>query len=92
MKSNINWAEHIAKWEVSGMSKQAFCAQESLSYQSFLYHHKRSLQRDVQGSFHQLSVSATRGDDKIDYFFQDGRRVSFPLSTAKEMIRFVLSL
>lgn len=92
MKIKVNWTEQIQKWEASGMNKLAFCKQESLHYQSFLYHTKRRIQQEDKGSFQQLRIGAGVVDDKIDYFFCDGRRVSFPVSTSKEMIRFVLSL
>jgi hypothetical protein len=92
MKIKVNWIEQIQKWEASGMSKQAFCHQESLGYQSFLYHLKRQHRREEKGSFKQLRIDAGAVDGKIDYYFGDGRRVSFPVATTKEMIRFVLSL
>lgn len=92
MKERKNWIELIEKWETSGMSKQAFCNRESLSYQTFLYHTNKRLQRVEHGAFQQVSIGVKSGDHKIDYFFCDGRRVSFPVSTSKEMIRFILSL
>jgi len=92
MKERKNWIELIEKWELSGLSKHAFCNQEALSYQRFLYHTKKCLQEAEHGAFQQVNIGVKSSDDKIDYFFCDGRRVSFPLSTSKEMIRFILSL
>jgi hypothetical protein len=92
MKEKINWSLMIESWESSGLSKQAFCIQHGLTYQSFLYHLKKREQINDSGTFQQVLVGSSFGPEKIDYFLCDGRCVSFPINTPKEVIRLILSL
>lgn len=35
------WKEHSAAWKTSGLTQQAYCDQQGISYQSFVYQHNR---------------------------------------------------
>jgi hypothetical protein len=35
------WRAHSAAWKASGLTQQAYCDQEGISYQSFVYQHNR---------------------------------------------------
>jgi hypothetical protein len=35
------WKEHSEAWKSSGLTQQAYCEQEGLSYRSFIYQHNR---------------------------------------------------
>ncbi len=35
------WKEHSAAWKASGLTQQAYCDQQGISYQNFLYQHNR---------------------------------------------------
>lgn len=35
------WKEHSAAWKSSGLTQVAYCAQQEISYQSFVYQHNR---------------------------------------------------
>lgn len=35
------WREHSAAWKSSGLTQQAYCEQEGISYRSFVYQHNR---------------------------------------------------
>lgn len=35
------WKEHSSAWKSSGLTQVAYCAQEDISYQSFVYQHNR---------------------------------------------------
>ena len=35
------WKAHYERWKVSGMTRQAYCEQECISYRSFVYQHNR---------------------------------------------------
>jgi hypothetical protein len=35
------WKEHSEGWKASGMTQQAYCEQEGISYRSFVYQHNR---------------------------------------------------
>jgi len=36
------WKEHSELWKVSGLTQQAYCTREGISYQSFVYQHNRA--------------------------------------------------
>jgi hypothetical protein len=36
------WKEHFELWKVSGLTQQAYCSREGISYQSFVYQHNRA--------------------------------------------------
>lgn len=35
------WKDHSEAWKVSGLTQQAYCEQEGISYRSFVYQHNR---------------------------------------------------
>ena len=35
------WREHSDAWKTSGLTQVAYCAQQGISYQSFIYQHNR---------------------------------------------------
>ncbi len=35
------WREHSDAWKTSGLTQVAYCAQQGISYQSFVYQHNR---------------------------------------------------
>lgn len=35
------WKGHSAAWKASGLTQQAYCDQQEISYQSFVYQHNR---------------------------------------------------
>ena len=35
------WKDHSKAWKASGLTQQAYCEQESISYRSFVYQHNR---------------------------------------------------
>ena len=41
MASEGIWKKHSEAWKVSGLSQQAYCTQEGLSYKRFVYQHNR---------------------------------------------------
>ena len=36
------WKEHFASWKASGLTQQAYCLREGISYQSFVYQNNRA--------------------------------------------------
>lgn len=92
MRSKHNWEVLLAEWESSDMSRKKFCVAKGLSYQSFLYHFKKKESARFNGGFRQIAIADSQNGDRVDYYFADGRRISFPLVTPREMIRFLLSL
>lgn len=35
------WRDHSEAWKTSGLTQVAYCAQQGISYQSFIYQHNR---------------------------------------------------
>ena len=54
-------------------------------------HLKRSSESASDG-FRQIVVGADLVNDRIDFYYPDGRCVCFPVSTPKDVIRFLVSL
>jgi len=42
MKTELTWADHFDRWELSGFSKKDYCARHGLSYQMFFYYQRRN--------------------------------------------------
>jgi hypothetical protein len=91
MRTKQNWPQVIEEFHQSGKTKVAFCRDRGVSYQSFLMHFKRS-QDNADAGFQQILVNSNLSSDRIDYYFTDGRCVSFPIGTSKEIMRFLVSL
>jgi len=91
MKIKQNWSEFIDAWKISGLSKQAFCKSKGIPYHSFLYHVNKKINSD-SGGFRQVVLQNLDGADRIEFHFPDGRCVCFPVSTPKEIVRFLVSL
>ena len=91
MKTKQNWPELITEFHNSGKSKIAFCKDRGVSYQSFLMHLKRT-HEGVQGGFQEIVLQGTTSSDRIEFHFPDGRIVSFPITTPKDTIRFLVNL
>ncbi|HEX4887399.1 MAG TPA: hypothetical protein VFV37_05060 [Luteibaculaceae bacterium] len=93
MRTKIQWAEHIRQWQESGLSRRKFCEIQGLSYVSFLYHQKRSVELAKDGgNFEQVFIHAKESLEKIEFCTPSGGRWSFPVHTPKELIRFLISL
>jgi hypothetical protein len=91
MRTKQNWPQVIADFHQSGLNKVAFCKDRGVSYQSFLMHLKRSEGVESKG-FEQIVLGSDLSPDRIDYHWADGRCVSFPVSTPKDTIRFLIGL
>lgn len=74
------------------MSKQKFCKEQDLAYHSFLYHLKKDAVSPIAEGFQQVILQSDSITDRIDFYFGDGRRVSFPQSTPAELVRVFVSL
>ena len=92
MTTKINWDQQVEDWKASGLSKLAFCKERSLAYHSFIYFSKRPPVCETDNGFQQVVLQSSDLVNRIDFPFTDGRCVSFPSSTPKEVIRFLVSL
>ena len=92
MNTSNNWPEEIHAWSASGLSKQKFCNDRGLAYQSFLYHFNRKKVKEEPSSFRQVILPDLKRDEQIEFHYSDGRCVCFPVSTPKDIVRFLVSL
>ncbi|WP_035921298.1 IS66 family insertion sequence element accessory protein TnpA, partial [Legionella moravica] len=44
------WKEHSESWKASGLTQQAYCEQEGVSYRSFVYQHNRLASQSKKAS------------------------------------------
>lgn len=44
------WKNHSAAWKASGLTQQAYCEEENISYRSFVYQHNRLLSKSKKVS------------------------------------------
>jgi len=44
------WKEHSEAWKASGITQQAYCEQEGISYRSFVYQHNRLVSQTKKSS------------------------------------------
>jgi len=55
------WQQHIADWEVSGVSGSAYCKQQSLVYHQFVYWRRKLTPTEESLEQEQAATGFTRG-------------------------------
>ena len=45
-----HWQEHSNAWKSSGLTQVAYCAQQGISYRSFVYQHNRMARKSERSS------------------------------------------
>jgi len=76
------WKEHFELWKVSGLTQQAYCSREGISYQSFVYQHNRanSKLKKVPITFIEAkikSAAASKGSSGLHVMLPNGVRIGF---------------
>lgn len=89
MRTKHNWPQLIEDWKSSSQNKHSFCKERGICYQSFLHQFKATNQVQSGQGFQQVFLNST---DRIDFHFTDGRCISFPITTPKDIVRFLVSL
>jgi hypothetical protein len=80
----MDWSVHLSGWKDSGLSRKAYCAQQDISYQTFLYHQKRI--HSSAPVFDQVRISSAVQDEKIEYHFPDGGYLSFSSRSMRDVL------
>jgi hypothetical protein len=52
------WKEHSEAWKASGITQQAYCEQEGISYRSFVYQHNRLASQSKKVPLHFIEAKA----------------------------------
>jgi hypothetical protein len=83
----------IRNWELSGLTKSAFCRNQQVSYHKFIYWQKRiGMPVRSTGAFVPVEVICSRSSstDRITVRSKSGMEVSFPMN--KESIALIRQL
>lgn len=52
------WKKHSEAWRASGLTQQAYCEQEGLSYKSFVYQHNRLMEQSKKVALNFIEAKA----------------------------------
>ena len=52
------WKEHSEAWRASGITQQAYCEQEGISYRSFVYQHNRLMSQSKKAPLNFIEAKA----------------------------------
>ncbi len=91
------WKEHSEAWKVSGLTQVAYCAQQNISYQSFIYQHSRITSKSKPTPLNFVEArpepgvvnSQTAG---LQLMFPNGVRVGIANEVNVELLKTVLTI
>jgi hypothetical protein len=69
------WKEHSESWKASGLTQQAYCAQEEISYKSFVYQHNRGHSKLKNSPVHFIEAKVKSA---TEYQCSSGMQVVLP--------------
>jgi len=91
------WREHSDAWKSSGLTQVAYCAQEGISYQSFVYQQgrianksKRSSMSFVEAKHEAVAVSSQASG--LQLMLPNGIRISITNEVNPVLLKTVLSI
>jgi hypothetical protein len=89
------WKEHSELWKASGLTQQAYCSREGISYQSFVYQHNRAnklkkppinfIEATIQ------SISAVRSSPGLQVILPNGVRIGFDGEITSALLQIIFS-
>lgn len=89
------WKEHSELWKVSGMTQQAYCDREGISYQSFVYQHNRANKlKKAPISFIEAkiqSISTVRSSPGLQVILPNGVRIGFDGEITSALLQTIFS-
>jgi hypothetical protein len=90
------WKEHFESWKVSGLTQQAYCTREEISYQSFVYQHNRANNKINKTPINFIeakikSVSDSRGSSGLQVILPNGVRIGFDGELSAALLQTVFS-
>lgn len=76
------WKEHFELWKVSGLTQQAYCLREEISYQSFVYQQNRANKKLKKTRVNFIGakikpVTASRNSSGLYVMLPNGVRIGF---------------
>lgn len=90
------WKEHFESWKESGLTQQAYCAREGLSYHSFVYQHNRANSKLKENPVHFIetkikSVLPSKGLSGLQVLLPNGIRIGFDGEITAALLQTVFS-
>lgn len=92
------WREHSDAWKSSGLTQVAYCAQQGISYQSFVYQHNRmacKAKRTTAMSFVEAkpeAVSVTNHSAGLQLILPNGIRIGITNEVNPVFLKTVLTI
>ena len=72
------WQQQVNTWQTTGLSGAAFCKQQGLNYQQFIYWHKKNQQPETTvnpagfAQVTQLTVPTSRNSNELNIHLPSG--------------------
>ena len=90
------WKEHFESWKISGLTQQAYCTREGISYQSFVYQHNRANCKFKKAPINFIeakikSVSASKDSSGLQVILPNGVRIGFDGEITAALLQTVFS-
>jgi hypothetical protein len=89
------WKEHSELWKASGLTQQAYCEREGISYQSFVYQHNRANRLNkLPINFIEAkipSMAATRNSLGLQVILPNGVRIGFDGELTPALLQTIFS-
>ena len=91
------WREHSDAWKTRGLTQVAYCAQQGISYQSFVYQHKRmasKAQRSSMSFFEAKpeAVSVNSQTAGLQLMLPNGIRIGITNEVNPALLKTVLTI
>jgi hypothetical protein len=91
------WKAHSTAWKAGGMTRQAYCGQEGISYRRFIYQHNRLMRRSKKGPLKFIEAkaeSATIGvpTSSLQLMLPNGIRSGISAEINPELLQTVLNV
>ena len=90
------WKEHSESWKVSGLTQQAYCTREGISYQSFVYQHNRANSKLKKAPINFIeakikSVAPAQCAFGLHVILPNGIRIGFDGELTAALVQTILS-
>ena len=91
------WREHSAAWKTSGLTQVAYCAQQGISYQSFVYQHNRMASKAQRSSMSFVeakpeAVSVNSQTAGLQLMLPNGIRIGITNEVNPALLKTVLTI
>lgn len=91
------WKEHSESWKTSGLTQQAYCEQEGISYRSFIYQHNRLSSKSKKASLRFIeakpeSVAISSQAAGLHLMLPNGIRIGIGADINPVLLQTVLSV